>query len=36
MEKTFYEKELQETNQTEFGIEKVIRGKGNKLCVKWK
>ena len=33
---TFYEKELQKTNQEEFRIEKVIRQKGNKLYVKWK
>ena len=33
---TFYEKELQKTNQEEFRIEKVIRRKGNKLYVKWK
>ena len=28
---TFYEKELQKTNQQEFRIEKVIRRKGDKL-----
>ena len=33
---TFYEKELQKTNQEEFRIEKVIRRKGNKLYVKGK
>ena len=33
---SFYEKELQKTNQKEFRIEKVIKRKGNKLCVKWK
>ena len=33
---TFYEKELQKTNQGEFRIEKVIRRKGDKLYVKWK
>ena len=33
---TFYEKELQKTSQEEFRIEKVIRRKGDKLCVKWK
>ena len=33
---TFYEKELQKTNQQEFKIEKVIRRKGDKLYVKWK
>ena len=33
---TFYEKELQKTNQKEFRIEKVIRRKGDKLYVKWK
>ena len=32
----FYEKELQEANQEEFRIEKVIRQKGDKICVKWK
>ena len=33
---TFYEKELQKTNEEEFRIEKVIRRKGHKLYVKWK
>ena len=33
---TFYEKDLQKTNQKEFRIEKVIKKKGNKLYVKWK
>ena len=33
---TFYEKELQKTNQKEFIIEKVIKIKGNKLYVKRK
>ena len=33
---TFYEKELQKTNQQEFRKEKVIKGKGDKLYVKWK
>ena len=33
---TFYEKELQKTNQEEFRIEKVIKKKGTKLYVKWK
>ena len=33
---TFYEKELQKTNQGEFRIEKVIKEKGNTLYVKWK
>ena len=33
---TFYEKELQKTNQKEFRIEKVIKRKGNELYVKWK
>ena len=33
---TFYEKELQKTNQQEFRIEKVIKKKGNKLYVEWK
>ena len=31
---TFYEKELQKTNQEEFRIEKVIKKKRNNLCVK--
>ena len=34
--KTFYEKDLQKTNQQTFTIEKVIKRKGNKLYVKWK
>ena len=33
---TFYEKELQKTNQQEFRIENVIKKKGDKLYVKWK
>ena len=33
---TFYEKELQKTNQKEFRTEKVTRRKGKKLYVKWK
>ena len=33
---TFYENELQKTNQKEFKIEKVIKRKGDKLYVKWK
>ena len=33
---TFYEKELQKTNQKEFRIVEVIKKKGNKLYVKWK
>ena len=33
---TFYENELQKTNQKEFRIEKVIQKKGDKLYVKWK
>ena len=33
---TFYEKELQKTNQTDFRIEKVIKKKGGKLYVKSK
>ena len=34
--RSFYEKELQKTNQQEFRIEKVIKKKGDKLYVKWK
>ena len=33
---TFYEKELQKTNQQEFRIEKVIKRNGDKIHVKWK
>ena len=33
---SFYEKELQKTNQEEFRIEKVLKRKGDKLYVKWK
>ena len=33
---TFYEKELQKTNQQKCGIEKVIKRKGKKMYVKWK
>ena len=33
---TFYENELQKTNQKEFRIEKVIKQKGDKIYVKWK
>ena len=33
---TFYEKELQKTNQEEFRIETVIKRKGDKIYVKWK
>ena len=32
---TFYEKELQKTNQQGFRIEKVIKREGNKLYFKW-
>ena len=33
---TFYEKELQKTNQKEFRIEKLLKRKGDKLYVKSK
>ena len=33
---TFYEKELQRTNQKAFRIERIIKRKGKKLYVKWK
>ena len=33
---TFFEKELQKTNQHEFRIEKVIKKKDDKLYAKWK
>ena len=33
---SFYEKELQKTNQKDFRIKKVLKRKGDKLYVKWK
>ena len=33
---SFYEKELQSTNQQKFRIDKIIKRKGDKLYVKWK
>ena len=33
---TFYEKELQKTNQLKFRIENTIKRKRNKLYFKWK
>ena len=33
---SFYEEELQKTNQKEFRIEQVLKRKGDKLYVKWK
>ena len=33
---TFYEKELQKTNQKVFRVEKAIKRKVDKLFVKWK
>ena len=33
---TFYENELQITDQKEFRIEKVLKKKGDKLYVRWK
>ena len=33
---TFYEKELQKTNQKEFRIETVVKRKIDKLYVEWK
>ena len=33
---SFYERELQKTNQEEVRIEKIIKRKGDKLYVKWK
>ena len=33
---SFYEKELQKTNQEKFRIEKVLKRKFDKLYVKWK
>ena len=34
--RSFYEKELQKTNQKEFRTEKIFKRKGDKLYVKWK
>ena len=33
---SFYERELQKTNQKEFRMKKVIKRKGNKSYVKWR
>ena len=33
---SFYEKELQKTNQKELRIEKLLKRKGDKFYVKWK
>ena len=33
---SFYEKQLQKTSQEKSRIEKVLKRKGDKLCVKWK
>ena len=33
---TFYQKEIQKTNQQEFRMEKVIKKKREKLYFKWK
>ena len=33
---TFYKRDLQKTNKKEFRIKKVIKGKGDKLYLKWK
>ena len=33
---SFNEKELHKTNRKEFGIEKILKRKGDKLYVKWK
>ena len=33
---SFYDKELQKTDQKEFRIEKVIKKKRDKMLVKWK
>ena len=33
---SFYEKELQKTNQKEFRIEKILKKEGDKLYAKWK
>ena len=33
---SFYEKELQKTDQKEFRVEKLIKKKGDELFIKWK
>ena len=33
---TIYKKKLKKTNQKEFRVEKTIKRKGKKTCVKWK
>ena len=33
---SFYGKELKKTSQEKFRIEKILKKKGDKLCVKWK
>ena len=33
---TFYEKELQKTNQQEFRVEKILKRKGDMLYASWK
>ena len=33
---SFFEKELQKASEEKFGIEKVLKIKGDKLYVKWK
>ena len=33
---TFYEKELQKTNQKDFRVEQVIKREDDKLYIKWK
>ena len=33
---SFYEKELKKTSKEKFRIEKVLKRKSDKLCVKWK
>ena len=32
---TFHEKEFQKTNLKKFRVEKIIKTKGDKLCVNW-
>ena len=36
IDRTFYKKELQKINQTEFTVGKVIKRKGDKLYAKWR
>ena len=34
--RTFYENKLQKTNETSLEFKKIIKKRGDKLCIKWK